>query len=111
MSVKAFPFVLSFVDSTAKTPVRPSIRPGYRPRQVPPDAHHARRLRLAPFLVQELLPHRQFVWTLPKVLLCYLRHDRSLFADVGRPIQAAVVSSHQAFGSVAGIFEFYLFSI
>lgn len=63
------------------------------------------------------LPHRQFVWTIPKVLRCYLRHDRSLFADIGRlifgilssyfshaagrPIQAAMVSSHQTFGQFA----------
>jgi hypothetical protein len=30
------------------------------------------------------LPHRQFVWTIPKVLRVFLRHDRELFADLGR---------------------------
>jgi hypothetical protein len=30
------------------------------------------------------LPHRQFVWTIPKVLRVFLRHDRDLFADIGR---------------------------
>ncbi len=64
-----------------------------------------------------LLPHRQFVWTIPKILRCYLRHDRSLYADIGRlifeilssyfsqasgrPIQGAMVSSHQTFGQFA----------
>jgi hypothetical protein len=30
------------------------------------------------------LPHRQFVWTIPKVLRVFLRYDRELFADIGR---------------------------
>jgi hypothetical protein len=30
------------------------------------------------------LPHRQFVWTIPKVLLVFLRWDRELFAEIGR---------------------------
>jgi hypothetical protein len=33
------------------------------------------------------LPHRQFVWAIPKVLRCYLGHGRSLVADIGRLIE------------------------
>ncbi len=52
-----------------------------------------------------------FVWTIPKVLRVFLRHDRDLFADIGRllfdilsrffsqaagrAIRCAMVSSHQ----------------
>jgi hypothetical protein len=57
------------------------------------------------------LPHRQFVWTIPKVLRVFLRHDRELFAELGRltfgilrrffcqaagrSLRCAMVSSHQ----------------
>jgi hypothetical protein len=60
------------------------------------------------------LPHRQFVWTIPKVLRVILRHDGELFADLGRllfdilrrffcqaagrSLRCAMVSSHQTFG-------------
>jgi hypothetical protein len=60
------------------------------------------------------LPHRQFVWTIPKVLRVFLRHNRELFADLGRltfdilrrffcqaagrSLHCAMVSSHQTFG-------------
>jgi hypothetical protein len=60
------------------------------------------------------LPHRQFVWTIPKVLRVFLRHDRELFAELsrllfdilrrffcqaaGRSLRCAMVSSHQTFG-------------
>jgi hypothetical protein len=27
-----------------------------------------------------------FVWTIPKVLRVFLRHDRELFTDLGRPL-------------------------
>ena len=30
------------------------------------------------------LPHRQCVWTIPKVFRVFLRHDRQLFAHIGR---------------------------
>ena len=85
-----------------------------------PSCAQKRILLLGEYLSGNLLlnlPHRQFVWTIPKVLGCYLRHDRSLFADIGRlifgilssyfshaagrPIQAAMVSSHQTFGQFA----------
>ena len=68
------------------------------------------------------LPHRQavqwpaigFVWTIPKVLRVFLRHDRDLFADIGRllfdilsrffnqaagrTLRCAMVCSHRTFG-------------
>ena len=85
-----------------------------------PSCAQKRILLLGEYLSGNLLlnlPHRQFVWTIPKVLRCYLRRDRSLFADIGRlifgilssyfshaagrPIQAAMVSSHQTFGQFA----------
>ena len=63
------------------------------------------------------LPHRQFVWTIPKVLRVFLRHDRQLFADIGRllfdilprfssqaagrTLRCAMVSSHQSSGEFA----------
>jgi hypothetical protein len=55
-----------------------------------------------------------FVWTIPKVLRVFLRHDRELFAELGRltfgilrrffcqaagrSLRCAMVSSHQTFG-------------
>jgi hypothetical protein len=60
------------------------------------------------------LPHRQFVWTIPKVLRVFLSYARELFADIGRllfdilsrffkqaagkTLRAAMVSSHQTLG-------------
>jgi len=79
-----------------------------------------RTLLLGEYLSGDLLlclPHRQFVWTIPKVLRVFLRHDRQLFADIGRllydiltryftlaagrNIRTAMVSSHQTFGEFA----------
>ena len=79
-----------------------------------------RTLLLGEYLSGNLLlnlPHRQLVWTIPKILRSFLRHDRNLFADIGRlifdiltsyfsqaagrPIRGAMVSSHQTFGSFA----------
>ena len=79
-----------------------------------------RTLLLGEYLSEDLLlclPHRQFVWTIPKVLRVFLRHDRQLFADIGRllfdiltrhftlaagrSIRTAMVSSHQTFGEFA----------
>jgi hypothetical protein len=87
-----------------------------------------RTLLLGEYLGDDLLlclPHRQavqwpalgFVWTIPRVLRVFLRHDRELFADIGRrlfdiltryftqaagsSIYTAMVSSHQTFGEFA----------
>ena len=63
------------------------------------------------------LPHRQFVWTVPKCLRVYLKHDRTLFSELGklifaliseyysqaagRSLSTGVVLSHQTFGEFA----------
>ena len=62
------------------------------------------------------MPHRQFVFALPKALRIYFRHDRRLFGHVsrliyhiiqefyhqaaGRPIRTGVVIAHQTFGDM-----------
>lgn len=82
-----------------------------------PSCAQKRTLLLGEYLSENLLlrlPHRQFVWTLPRVLRGFLRHHRELFADLGRllyellshyfsqaagrKIRTAMVSSHQTFG-------------
>ena len=62
------------------------------------------------------LPHRQFVFTMPKAVRPFFRHDRRLFADVsrliyrileefygeaaGRPLLSGMVIAHQTFGDI-----------
>jgi len=36
------------------------------------------------------LPHRQFVFTVPRILRPYFRHNRRLFSDVSRVIFAII---------------------
>jgi hypothetical protein len=74
-------------------------------------------LLVGEYLSEDLLltlPHRQFVWTIPKVFRVFLRHDRERFADLGRltfdilrrffcqaagrSLRCAMVFSHQTFG-------------
>jgi len=67
-----------------------------------PACAQKRALLLGEYLSGNLLlnlPHRQFVWTIPKVLRSFLRHDRNLFADIGRLI-FDILSSY--FGQAAG---------
>ena len=85
-----------------------------------PSCGQKRTLLLGEYLADDLLlmlPHRQFVWTIPKALRGFLRRDRSLFAAVGklifaliveyygeaagRPVITGMVSSHQTFGEYA----------
>jgi hypothetical protein len=82
-----------------------------------PSCAQKRTLLVGEYLSEDLLltlPHRQFVWTIPKVLRVFLRHDRELFADLGRllfdilrrffcqaagrSLRCAMVCSHQTFG-------------
>src|SRR5271157_5969201 len=90
-----------------------------------PSCAQKRTLLPGEYLRENLLlrlPHRQavqwpaigFVWTIPKVLRVFLRHDRDLFADIGRllfdilsrffnqaagrTLRCAMVCSHQTFG-------------
>ena len=74
---------------------------------------------MAEHLTEEVLlklPHRQFVFTLPKALRIFLRNDRKLFADLSRLIYAIIkdfykeaaekeistgmVIAHQTFGDM-----------
>jgi hypothetical protein len=36
------------------------------------------------------LPHRQFVWTVPRILRPYFRHNRRLFSEISRLIFAII---------------------
>ena len=64
-------------------------------RRLCPSCAQKRTLLIGEYLSEDLLlrlPHRQavqwpargFVWTIPKVLRVFLRHDRDLFADISR---------------------------
>jgi hypothetical protein len=60
---------------------------GWALRRLCPSCAQKRTLLLGEYLSEDpllTLPHRQFVWTIPKVLRVFFRHDRELFADLGR---------------------------
>jgi hypothetical protein len=82
-----------------------------------PSCSQKRTLLFAEHLTNEVLldiPHRQFVFTMPKALRPFFRHDRRLFAEVsrliytiisefyaaaaGKPLLTGVVSAFQSFG-------------
>ena len=84
-----------------------------------PSCSRKRTILFAEHLTKEVLlslPHRQFVFTVPKALRPFFRHDRRLFADVsrliyriidqfyaeaaGRPLLTGIVNAHQTFGDV-----------
>ena len=84
-----------------------------------PSCSQKRTLLFAEHLTEEVLfqlPHRQFVFTFPKALRVFFRHDRRLFADISRlifsmvhefyhevagaPIQTRMVIAHQTFGDM-----------
>jgi len=84
-----------------------------------PSCNQKRLLLFSEHLSQNVLlklPHRQFVFTLPKLLRVYFKHDRNLFEDVSRIIfsiiqdfynesapaalKTASVVSYQSFGDV-----------
>ncbi len=44
--------------------------------------------------ITEELPHRQFVFTMPKALRPFFRHDRRLFAEVSRLIYDILAEFH-----------------
>ena len=63
-----------------------------------PSCHQKRLLLLSEHLTNEVLmrlPHRQFVFTIPKLLRIYFRHDRKLFADVSRLIHNIVTDYYR----------------
>jgi hypothetical protein len=82
-----------------------------------PSCSQKRTLLFAEHLTNEVLldvPHRQFVFTMPKALRPFFRHDRRLFAEVSRliytiisefyaaatskPLLTGVVTAFQSFG-------------
>ena len=84
-----------------------------------PSCSRKRTILFAEHLTNEVLlrlPHRQFVFTIPKALRPYFRHDRRLFAEVsrliydilrefyheaaGRPLLTGIVVAHQTFGDM-----------
>jgi hypothetical protein len=84
-----------------------------------PSCAQKRTLLLGEYLCDGLLlrlPHRQFVWTIPRILRGFLRHPK-LFAPLGRLLfdllsqyfcqaarrilHTAMFSNHQTFGEFA----------
>jgi hypothetical protein len=82
-----------------------------------PSCSQKRTLLFAEHLTNEVLldlPHRQFVFTMPKALRPFFRHDRRLFAEVsrliyriitefyavatGKPLTTGIIAAHQTFG-------------
>jgi hypothetical protein len=82
-----------------------------------PSCSRKRTILFAEHLTNEVLlklPHRQFVFTMPKALRPFFRHDRRLFAEVsrliydilrdfyreaaGRQLLTGMVIAHQTFG-------------
>ena len=82
-----------------------------------PSCSQKRTLLFAEHLTNDVLldlPHRQFVFTMPKALRPFFRHDRRLFAEVsrliytiisefyaeaaGRSLLTGVIAAHQTFG-------------
>ncbi|MEE8441552.1 MAG: transposase zinc-binding domain-containing protein [Spirochaetia bacterium] len=58
-----------------------------------PSCSQKRTLLFAEHLANEVLlelPHRQFVFTMPKTMRPFFRHDRRLFAEVSRLIYAII---------------------
>jgi len=58
-----------------------------------PSCSQKRTLLLGEYINEQLLlrlPHRQFVFTLPKVLRVFFRHDKRLHGEISRLIYALV---------------------
>jgi len=84
-----------------------------------PSCSQKRTILLAEHLTEEVLlklPHRQFVFTVPKALRVFFRNNRKLFADIsrliysiirdfyeeaaGKEIKTGMVIAHQTFGDM-----------
>jgi len=64
-----------------------------------PSCSQKRTLLFAEHLTNEVLldlPHRQFVFTMPKALRPFFRHDRRLFAEVSRLIYTIISEFYAA---------------
>jgi len=58
-----------------------------------PSCSQKRTLLFSEYMRDNLLlslPHRQFVFTVPRILRPYFRHNRRLFSDVSRVIFAII---------------------
>ena len=54
-----------------------------------PSCSQKRTLLFSEYMNERLLlnlPHRQFVWTIPRILRPYFRHNRRLFSEISRLI-------------------------
>ena len=54
-----------------------------------PSCHQKRILLFSEHMANDVLlrlPHRQYVWCIPKALRIYFRNDKSLFADISKII-------------------------
>ncbi len=67
-----------------------------------PSCSQKRTLLFAEHLTNDVLldlPHRQFVFTMPKALRPFFRHDRRLFAEVSRLIYTIISEFYAAAAS------------
>jgi hypothetical protein len=58
-----------------------------------PSCSQKRTLLFSEYMHERLLlnlPHRQFVWTVPRILRPYFRHNRRLFSEISRLIFAII---------------------
>ena len=63
------------------------------------DCSQKRTLLFAEHINEEVLlrlPHRQFVFTFPKALRVFFRHDRKLFAEISKMIFAMISDFYRA---------------
>jgi len=118
--------ILSAAWSVPSAPARPCIHEHdyFRPFSCKgfylcPSCSRKRTILFAEHLVNDVLlrlPHRQFVFTIPKMLRPFFRHNCRLFAEVsrliydilgefycaaaGRPLLTGIVVAHQTFGDM-----------
>ena len=84
-----------------------------------PSCHQKRILLFSEHMANDVLlrlPHRQYVWSIPKALRIYFRNDKSLFADISKiifsiineyyneasqtPLKTGAIISYQSFGDL-----------
>ena len=84
-----------------------------------PSCHQKRILLFSEHMANDVLlklPHRQYVWCIPKALRIYFRNDKSLFADISKiifsiineyyneasetPLKTGAIISYQSFGDM-----------
>jgi hypothetical protein len=71
-----------------------------------PSCSQKRTLLFAVYLDQQLsltLPHRQFVFSIPKALRVFFRHDQRLFAEVSSLIFSLITDFYQAAARILGL--------